>query len=158
MIDVSLWTLMTDTCERSLLPAECAHAIRLAAAAEWGYITLQRETAEKVVLRFDAAFGFSEHWASDDGAVSGARLPNRRPVTEFPLNLQYYGCGISLEVPDGYVLHKIDAVQLLLQFVVNGLLPSELAEPRGADQPVLPGMEKFVVPKVVFNAVQWEPL
>jgi hypothetical protein len=137
-----------------------SEVVRSAASGEWGTVTANRVgTGEKLNLRFSEEFGFLEHWASDDGPVSGARFPNRRPVAHKPVELPCCGCGIPLEVPDEYILPKADAVRLFIQFLGSGVLPGELVEPpQVAIQPVLPGMEEFVVPQAVLNVVNWQLL
>lgn len=155
------WSLAVDGTEQPLLPGgDWGEIVRLAVSSEWGTVTANRVgTGEKLNLRFNVEYGFLEHWASDDGPVCGARFPNRRPATDERVELPGCGCGVPLEVPDGFVLRKADAVRLLLQFLSSGQLPSELVEPpRDFVQPVLPGMEPYVLPQSVLNTVSWQQL
>jgi hypothetical protein len=155
------WTLTVGDADKPLRPdGAWGEAVRLAAAGEWGTVTAQRAgSAERLTLRFNEAFGCLEHWASEGGPVSGARFPNRGPVSEARVELPCCGCGIPLEVADEYGLRKADAVGLFLQFLDSGVLPRELAEPsQGSVQLLLPGLEEHVVPPAVLNVVSWEPL
>jgi hypothetical protein len=161
MADRLAWIITIGETEQPLPPNDRrAEIVRSAVARERGSITANRAgSAEKLTLRFNKAFGLLEHWASDDGPVCAARFPNRATVTEAPVELPCCNCGIALEVPQKYVLAKTDAVRLFLQFLDSGVLPAELAEhTRATVQLLLPGLEEFVVPQAVLNAVTWEPL
>jgi hypothetical protein len=156
-----VWTLAIGKADQpSPSNGDWTQVVRSAATAEWGTITARRgDSNARLSLRFNRDCGVLEHSASDDGPVSGARFPNRRPIADEEVELPCCGCEIPLNVPDGFVLRKADAVRLFLQYLHSGELPRNVTEPQPSlHQPLLPGMEAFIVPDAVLNAVDWELL
>jgi hypothetical protein len=155
------WSLWIGGDELPAPPDEgWEEAVRSVARAEWGVLVAEQDgTGEKLYLPFDGDFASLDHWASEDGPVLGAVLPNRPALTDEAVELPCCGCGIPSEVPGRRVLHKADAVRLFLRYLPDGELPGELPDPPGAiRQPALPGLEEFFVPPVVLNAVAWHPV
>src|SRR5262249_5602188 len=147
---------------RQPVPADgdLTETVRFAADADWGSMTVHRADSDDwLLLGFNRDYGYLQYWPSENGLVSGACFPNRRPVAEEVVELPCRGCEIPMVVPDRFVLRKADAVRLFLQYVRNGELPRTLLEPGSVwKQPLLPGLEEFIVPTETLNAVEWHLL
>jgi hypothetical protein len=116
----------------------------------------------KLLLRLNRDFAFLEYWADIDQPLLAAQFANQRAISETDVEMPCWGWagrdhGPPLAVPGRFVIRRVDGVSLFLQYLRSGSLPAVLGEPPRVNiQLPLPGMERFVTPWIVVNAVEWK--